>query len=348
MSPFYYYAAGVIRINWYVVAMSSLADVLPAQWRATSFGILSAGYSVGQALSPRLALWVGYLMVSLWSLLTLLLGLCLVVLFIPETLHEETRRQARLQRTERQMPCWYRPLWELTILNRTSLFRMLSSLAFFSGMVSSADYTILVYYLQEQLSFNDKDIANLYVLMGVLGIFVQSAGLKALLETVGERRTISISFAFGAVHSLLYGLAKEKVTIFVAMALGVGVTMAFPTISALQANNVTDSEQGRIQGALYSVQAIASGLGPAAMRQIYGWSQDGTSILWGPGTMFLFAFFFYIIAVFYAWHLKVRRQDMLEGICHYSLKRLPFQEEADTIGQDYEETNQLPDDDAVN
>ncbi|GAX21935.1 hypothetical protein FisN_40Hu015 [Fistulifera solaris] len=326
MSPFYYYAAGVIRINWYVVAMSSLADVLPAQWRAPSFDILSAGYSVGQALSPRLALWLGYLMVSLWSLLTMLLGIIIVVLFIPETLGEETRHQARLQRSERQVPWWYRPLWELTILKRTFLFRMLSSLAFFSGMVSSADYTLLVYYLQEHLSFTDTDIANLYVLMGGLGILVQSVGLKALLENVGEQRTISISFAFGAVHSLLYGLAQDKLTIFVAMALGTGVTMAFPTISALKANNVTESEQGRIQGALYSVQAIASGLGPTVMRQIYGWSQTGSGILWGPGTMFLFASFFYAIAVFYASQLK---------------------EEADTLNQVYEETNQHLDDEAV-
>lgn len=156
MSPLYYYAAGVIRINWYVVAMSSLADVVPRQWRAPSFGILSAGYSAGQALSPRLSLWLGYLVVSVISLVTLLLGLCIVVLCLPETLSEETRVQAYLQRTVRQMAWWYRPLWELSILNRTSMFRMLCALAFFSGMVSAADYTLLLYYIQERVSGNDQ------------------------------------------------------------------------------------------------------------------------------------------------------------------------------------------------
>lgn len=154
MSPFYYYAAGVIRINWYVVAMSSMADVLPPQWRAPSFGILSAGYSVGQALSPRLSLWLGYLAVSIWSLVSLLLGLGIVLLCVPETLLEETRVRTRLQRKERQLAWWYRPIWELTILNRNSLFRMLSLLAFFSGMVSAADYTLLIYYLQERVSIS--------------------------------------------------------------------------------------------------------------------------------------------------------------------------------------------------
>lgn len=142
--------------------------------------------------------------------------------------------------------------------------------------------------------------------MGVLGILVQSMGLKALIEKVGERNTIMISFGLGTIHNLLYGLARDKATIFIAIAIGSGVSMAFPTISAIKANNVQDSEQGRIQGALYSVQAVASGLGPTVMRQIYGWSQNGTTILWGPGTMFLFASLFYVAAVYFASQLPVR------------------------------------------
>lgn len=152
MSPFYYYAAGAIQVNWFAVALSSLADVLPPQWRAPSFGVLLAGFSCGFALAPRFSLWFGHFYVSIWSLVTLLIGLSIVVFFLPETLSEETKAQALLQRAERQMAWWYRPLWELSILNRNSLFRLLSSLAFFSGMVAAGDQTLLLYYIQERVS----------------------------------------------------------------------------------------------------------------------------------------------------------------------------------------------------
>jgi len=33
--------------------------------------------------------------------------------------------------------------------------------------------TLLIYYLEERLSFNDRDIASMFLLMGLLGIFVQ-------------------------------------------------------------------------------------------------------------------------------------------------------------------------------
>lgn len=152
MSPFYYYAAGAIQINWWAVAMSALADVLPPQWRAPSFGVILAGWSCGIALSPRLSLWLGHLNVSIWSLVTSFLGLGVIAIFLPETLSEETKEQALSQRAERKMAWWYRPLWELSILNRNPLFRLLSSLAFFSGIVAAGDHSLLLYYIEDRVS----------------------------------------------------------------------------------------------------------------------------------------------------------------------------------------------------
>jgi hypothetical protein len=65
-----------------------------------------------------------------------------------------------------------------------------------------------------------------------------------------------------------------------------------------------ESEQGRIQGALFSVQALASACGPYAMSAIYRATKDGA--LFGPGSMFVFASGFYIVAVYCAYLLPVR------------------------------------------
>lgn len=178
-------------------------------------------------------------------------------------------------------------------------------------------------------------------MMGVFGIVVQSIGLKALIERVGERKTIIISFAFGTIQNLLYGVARDKTTIFIGNAIGSGVSMAFPTISAIKANNVQESEQGRIQGALYSVQAVASGLGPTLMRRVYGWSRNGTTILWSPGTMYLFASLFYVAAVYFASYLPVSDPSSEEGVLYkclrYCISQIQlFKVEANAI---YESTN---------
>jgi MFS family permease len=74
--------------------------------------------------------------------------------------------------------------------------------------------------------------------------------------------------------------------------------MSFPTISSIKSMNVTEAEQGRIQGALYSLQALAAGLGPLVLRIIYHYTKEST-----PGAMFLVAAAFYLLAASFAWAL---------------------------------------------
>ena len=172
--------------------------------------------------------------------------------------------------------------------------------------------TLVIYYIEERLGFNDGDIANFFLLLGLLGIFIQGVVLKYFNEYFGERRLLVFSFIIGTIHNALYGLSTTKRTIFIAGAVGTLGMMAFPTISAIKANNVESSEQGRIQGALYSVTAVASAIGPIVLRFVYHYTKDG---LWmGPGSMFLVAAGVNAIAVYCAYLLPVREM-ISSGVC---------------------------------
>ena len=60
-------------------------------------------------------------------------------------------------------------------------------------------------------------------------------------------------------------------------------------------------EQGRIQGALYSLSSLASALGPMMLRYVYRQTKDGGGF--GKGTMFIFGAGLYLIATFCAYLL---------------------------------------------
>jgi DHA1 family tetracycline resistance protein-like MFS transporter len=233
------------------------------------------------------------------------------VAFFPETLPPEAAAEAARIRQEQYTEhdtvagkiIWsaVRPLRELSILNRNQLFRLLSVLAFFSGMVTSADHTLLIYYVEERLAFDDHDVAVMFMIVGILGIVVQGVLLKPLNDCLGERYVIVVAFFIGAFYNLLYGLAKDKTTIFIAVSLSTFLGMSFPTISAIKSNNVDESEQGRIQGALYSLSALASGLGPVLLRIVY--SHTKSLPYPGPGSMFIFAAFLFLVATGFAFAL---------------------------------------------
>ena len=167
---------------------------------------------------------------------------------MPETLSPEAAQKARLTRAA-EMPSmdtqldvfkYYmlRPINDLMILNRNTLFRLMSALAFFSGVVGSADMSLFVYYVEENLEFNQKDVAVMFMIRGLLGILVQTFVLKTLNSAIGERRVIMFAFFIGTVHNYIYGVAKTKMTFLIGSALATFTSMSFPTISAIKANNV--------------------------------------------------------------------------------------------------------------
>lgn len=68
-----------------------------------------------------------------------------------------------------------------------------------------------------------------------------------------------------------------------------------------------ENEQGRIQGALYSVQALASGAGPLVLRAVY--SQTKEMPYPGPGTMFIFAGLLFLVAASFAFALPKEKAN---------------------------------------
>ncbi|CAB9510394.1 Hippocampus abundant transcript-like protein 1 [Seminavis robusta] len=318
MNPTWYYvvSASTGLVNWIALCMSALADVMPPEWRAASFGLLLAGLSLGFAGAPTLAILMGHRQVSIMGFFMVFLGWLNTLFFFPETLSPEKAAMAsavrRLQvegMTKKERIIWNlkRPAWELSILNRNDFFRLLAVLAFFSGMVSSGDQTLLVYYLEERLAFKDSDVATMFMINGLLGVFAQAAILKPSIDCIGERMVLACCFVLGAIDNFMYGIARDKSVIFAAGAIGALSMVSFPTISAIKANNVNESEQGRIQGALYSVQALASGTGPMLMRFVYHLTVDGAFL--GPGSMFVFASGLLMIASGCAYALPKSKAD---------------------------------------
>lgn len=314
MSPYWYYGSGALGglINWIAIALSCLSDVLPKELRAPSFGLLLAGFSCGFALSPMLALAMSHFAVSVVAFFIILGGLIFAWFILPETLPAAVGKENSRRRDEEAQQqkgfvhlVLLRPITELSILNRDSLFRSLGTLAFFSGLAISGDRSLLIYYTEDQLDFGDGDVAVLFLIIGLLGIVVQSVVLKLLNERIGERYVVILSFVVGIVHNIMYGLAKSKDIIFIAVALSSFSGLSFPTISAIKSNNVDETEQGRVQGALYSVASLAAALGPLSLRYVYWKTKDSSN----PGVMFLFGACLYGVATLFAYRLPPDRAN---------------------------------------
>ena len=81
-SPYPYYASHAISgvVSWIATALSAISDAMPPMYRAPAFGMVLAGFSLGFALSPVLAVFLSHLGVSVLSLAILLGGFIFALL----------------------------------------------------------------------------------------------------------------------------------------------------------------------------------------------------------------------------------------------------------------------------
>jgi DHA1 family tetracycline resistance protein-like MFS transporter len=299
MDPVWYFVSFALVgvVNWVSIGFSMLSDVIPAEYRAASFGLFVSSFYLGFCLGPSCVLAIDHFAVSVLSLTTMLVALLVGWITLPETLPEQVAERNLVERTNLAATSFrkamLRPIREMSILNRDTFFRLLTIAYFFSGMVHSSDRSLVLFYMEDQLDVRDGDLATMFFIMGIVGVVVQGVLLELLLTCLGEKGLLVVSFLSGTVHNLLYGLAKSKGIIYFALCLSQLTKTNFALVSSIASNNVSGNEQGRMQGALFALSAVANAIGPVTLQLIYDHTKGGNFL--GPGTMFVFASALYFV-----------------------------------------------------
>jgi DHA1 family tetracycline resistance protein-like MFS transporter len=108
---------------------------------------------------------------------------------------------------------------------------------------------------------------------------------------MGEKGALILAFSCGTMHNFLYGSARTKVTIYAALIFSQLTKTNIPILSSIASKQVEPNEQGRIQGALFAVNAVGNAVGPILVQFI----AHHTKRLFGPGSMFIYASVLYAI-----------------------------------------------------
>jgi hypothetical protein len=162
----------------------------------------------------------------------------------------------------------------VSILATSTTLILLSLASFLSSMVHSTDATLVVYYTENNFAVGPKDIAGLFLVLGIAGIIIQAGLLSCLLRCLGERPLLVVSFVSGTFHNTLYCIARSKRTLYLALIASQLTKTSMPILSSLAGAQVSRLDQGRLQGVLSAVNALASALGPPLFMR---WSSRGGS-----------------------------------------------------------------------
>lgn len=254
-------AGSLPAINAYI------ADVVPAEQRAASYGWVSASTSAGFLLGPALGGLLGDIDVRLpfWAAA----GLCLTnVLYgafvMPESLSKDRRATFSFSRAS--------PVGALRFLAGRPAVASLALVYLMLMLAAQCMPNTIVLYTDYRFGWSAGRIGAYLTAVGIANMLVQAFVLKRFVARFGEQTAVIFGFTCYTVAFVIYASAPLG-TVFVLaapfFALG---TLVTPSVQAQITRKVDQTEQGRLQGALAAMTGLSGLVTPLLYTQLFAFA----------------------------------------------------------------------------
>ncbi|HEX7823030.1 MAG TPA: TCR/Tet family MFS transporter [Sphingobium sp.] len=279
---------GGITSSSFTAVYAYMADITAPEHRARAFGLVgaawAAGFVAGPALGGILAAWgprTPFWAAAALSGAAFLYGLVI----LPESLPPEKRMPFAWSRAN--------PLGSLRLLRshaELTGLSMVNFLLYFAHHIFSA---IFVLYAAHRYGLGPLEVGLLLACAGLLDMFMQGVVVGKISVRIGDRRTMVIGLAAGAIGLFAMGIAPDKYWFAATLLPNSLWALAIPTLQSLMTARVSEREQGQLQGATNSVAAIAGVASPLFFGWLYGVSINSL-----PGFSFAVASLVLLAAAF--------------------------------------------------
>jgi len=255
--------SAITAATW-AAAFAYIADVAPPEARAKAFGRAASGFGLGFVLGPALGGWLGDVAPRLpfWVAAALTLANAgFGWLALPESLPRERRSTFSLARAN--------PLGALALLRRQRPLVGLACSRFLRGIAHDVQPVVFVLYATHRYGWTGREVGALLFVIGLAGTAV-SAGLVApLVARLGERGTLLLGLASGAIAFAGFGFAPTPLWLYAFVPFEALWWVDGAAMQALLTRRVDASAQGELQGALSALQSVASLIAPPLFALTY-------------------------------------------------------------------------------
>lgn len=267
---------------------AALADITPAENRTRRFGYLNACYGIGFFIGPL----TGGVLSEVWLQGPYILASALALIGLGLALRLPARDQTQGQPLPDRARLIINPLRHLFWIGAMGLIP--AALVYFAVRFSFESPNVLwVIYTSERFGFTASAIGLTMAMSGLFYAIVQLALAGRIAARIGAARMALLGVAVDATSMAVLAFTSAGWMIFPLLApLSFG-SIAIPALQSLMSSKVDSTQQGRLQGALSSIVALATVVSPLACSALY--SATSTSAL--PGAAWLLPTAVYAVTV---------------------------------------------------
>jgi DHA1 family tetracycline resistance protein-like MFS transporter len=248
--------AGIMGAS-FSTAYAYIADITPPEKRAQNFGLIGAAFGLGFIFGPAIGGILGeygtrlpFFAAGFLASLNLLFGFFM----LKESLPREKRRKFDIARA--------------------------NALVALRGL--HGQNKVVIWYAAA------LTVGLALTCVGIGAAIVQGLLIRVLIPRIGERNAVIIGAISMAASTVVYVIAGpgQGWMIFIAIPIGALQGLFQPSINGLMSQAVSDETQGELQGAVASLQSIASVIGPPLFTAVFAAFTVAGTIYYLPGAPF--------------------------------------------------------------
>lgn len=253
-----------ITSSSYATASAYVADVTPPEQRAAKFGLLGAAFGLGFIIGPAVGGVLGNIDLRLpfWVAGALSLANFAYGFFIlPESLPPERRANVR----------WHmaHPIGSFSFLRERPELLALAATFFLFYVAHDVYPTLFVLYGDYRYGWSERELGLTLALFGVASMLVSAFLIGPVVKRIGERRSLLVGLSLGAASALFVSLASTGTLFLLSIPISSLAGLTSPSLMAIASRHAGEAQQGRLQGALSSLQGVAMMLAPLVLAEIF-------------------------------------------------------------------------------
>lgn len=277
--------AGITGAN-IAVATAYIADVTKDDQRAKGYGYMNACFGLGIVAGPVLGGFAGDLDVRLPFLLAAILNAINLVVgffFLPES---HKNRTDTLGMHKMNPFVFFKSLGGFRqIITLLIVFFMLH----FIGQIGASLWII---YTEDRYLWSTKMVGWSFAAFGILHAAIQAFLTGPVTKRLGDGPTLLLGMLLDGIGYVAMAFATQGWMVFAIIPLLSGGGIAMPALQTLLSRQVSENEQGELQGILVSLMSVAAIIGPLIFAQIYAFTH-----LWWFGTVWIIGAAMYVVCM---------------------------------------------------
>lgn len=263
-------------------ASAYMADISKPEDKSANFGLIGAAFGMGFVLGPLMGgLLAEYgTRAPFWAAAVLAGANAIFGYFaLPETVTDQIRRPFSLRRTN--------PLGAFKHIGQLPGLGRLMGMSFIYGIAFFVYPSIWAYFGKLQFGWGPGMIGLSLGAFGIGIAIVQGVLIRPILARIGERNAVLLGLGVDVVAFVALGFVTNGWIALALTPLTALGSIAGPALQGIMSRTAPDDQQGELQGALTSINAVASIAAPLAMTQVFFYFTHENAPIYLPGAPFI-------------------------------------------------------------